>query len=435
MPYQEPFESSMFQDRRNLLIQRIKEKYPDKTAGIVLLLGNFEREGAVFKQDPSFYYLTGIQEPACALVIDLATESVTLFVPNFGKEREKWMADAIMLDKGFEVKYGVDAIKYLGQPCVGYQCYPFFSKQEYADLLAFLEGVIKAGNPIFTLNPENAREYIEQRYVLQRIADMVPDFKKSLIDVSYLVHELRRTKNTREIELLYKAIDITIDAQYVLAPEVRPGIIEYELEGLINYIFIGKGGVVAFPSIVASGKNSTILHYHHNNKTLQDGELLVVDIGAEYNGYCADITRTYPVSGTFTPRQREIYMMVLDTQEYIANLAKPGYWLSNKEQPDKSLYHLAVAYLAQKGYDKYFLHGIGHFLGIDVHDVGDYKKPLEPGDVITIEPGIYIKEEELGVRIEDDYWVIEDGVVCMSEQLPKHPDDIEQMMKAQHNEN
>jgi len=171
------------------------------------------------------------------------------------------------------------------------------------------------------------------------------------------------------------------------------------------------------------------LHYTVNDDEMKDGDLVVVDIGAEYDYYCADLTRTYPVSGTFTKRQRELYNIVLETQKYIASIAKPGYWLKNNNELDKSLHHLAVKYLAERGYDQYFTHGIGHYLGLDVHDVGDYSTPLQEGDVITIEPGVYIPEEQIGIRIEDDYWIVDDGVVCLSEALPKHPDEIEAMVQ------
>ena len=138
---------------------------------------------------------------------------------------------------------------------------------------------------------------------------------------------------------------------------------------------------------------------------------------------------TYPVSGKFTKRQRELYDIVLDTQEYIAAIAKPGLWLSNKENPDMSLNHLARKYLNDQGYGEYFPHGIGHFLGIDVHDVGDAAQALQAGDVITIEPGIYIPQEGIGIRIEDDYWIVEDGAVRLSEFIPKKAEEIEQMMQ------
>jgi Xaa-Pro aminopeptidase len=136
----------------------------------------------------------------------------------------------------------------------------------------------------------------------------------------------------------------------------------------------------------------------------------------------------------FTPRQREVYSIVLETQEYIAGVAQPGYWISNKDVPEKSLQHLALDYLKDQGYDRYFIHGIGHFLGMDVHDVGDYKEPLKEGDVITIEPGIYIPEEQLGIRIEDNYWITSHGAVCMSEDLPREPHEIEEFMAGEFEE-
>jgi Xaa-Pro aminopeptidase len=205
--------------------------------------------------------------------------------------------------------------------------------------------------------------------------------------------------------------------------------IENEIQAGIEYVFIASGADLAFPCIVGSGKNSTILHYMANNKKINQGDLVLVDIGAQFDHYCGDITRTYPVSGKFTKRQREIYDIVLETQEYIENIARPGLWLSNKDKPQESLNHLAKEFMKEKGYEKYFLHGIGHFVGLDVHDVGDSLEPLKPGDVITIEPGIYIAEENIGVRIEDNYWIVEDGIVCLSEQLPKDADEIEKLLK------
>jgi Xaa-Pro aminopeptidase len=172
-----------------------------------------------------------------------------------------------------------------------------------------------------------------------------------------------------------------------------------------------------------------VLHYNQNSGMVKNGDLVVVDIGAELDNYCADLTRTYPVSGAFSKRQKELYNIVLATQEHIASLAKPGMWLKNRDKADKSLHHLAVKFLATRGYDKYFPHGIGHYLGLDVHDVGDYDVPLHEGDVITIEPGIYIAAENIGIRIEDNYWITKDGAICLSENLPKDAEDIEALMQ------
>ena len=198
----------------------------------------------------------------------------------------------------------------------------------------------------------------------------------------------------------------------------------------LEYMMTGAGAKPSFPSIVASGKNSTILHYSPSERIIKKGDLVVVDIGAEYNYYCADLTRTYPVSGKFTPRQRELYQLVLDTQSYIADVAKPGMWLKNKANPEQSLHHLAVSFLKERGYEQYFIHGIGHYLGIDVHDVGTYETPLQEGDVITIEPGLYLPEEKIGIRIEDNYWIVKNGAICLSEELPKSLEEIERIMQT-----
>jgi Xaa-Pro aminopeptidase len=232
-----------------------------------------------------------------------------------------------------------------------------------------------------------------------------------------------------EIEQIYRAIEITELAHESAVGAIKNGVLEAEVQASLEYMMIASHARTSFPSIVASGKNGTVLHYNQNTGTLKDGDLVVVDIGAEFENYCADLTRTYPVSGTFNKRQKELYTIVLETQNYIASLAKPGMWLKNKDKADKSLHHLAVKFLATRGYDKYFPHGIGHFLGLDVHDVGNYDEPLHEGDVITIEPGIYIPEESIGIRIEDNYWITKDGALCLSEHLPKDVEDIEAIVQ------
>jgi Xaa-Pro aminopeptidase len=172
------------------------------------------------------------------------------------------------------------------------------------------------------------------------------------------------------------------------------------------------------------------LHYTVNCAQLQSDDLVIVDCGADVDHYCGDLSRTYPISGTFTSRQKELYNIVLELQEYIARTVKPGYWISNPAQPEKSLNHMAKEFLAKKGLENYFVHGISHFLGLDVHDVGNMNDPLDEGDMITIEPGIYIPDEKIGIRIEDDYWITKNGAICLSDALPKKPEDIESLMKG-----
>jgi len=413
--------------RRKNLVSAIKEQFPGAD-GVIVVLAGFELECKEFHQESSFYYLTGIDEPGVVLVIDLQDKS-TLYVPNFGDTRLKWIAPSIHLTQENAKHLGMDEVKPLGAVGAGYQIYPFFPQEQYADLLKLLGHVVEQKKSVFTLCPNNASQYIEQRFVLGRLQEFVPGLSNSLIDISPIVAQQRRIKDTREIEHLYTAVEITAMAQEAAARSIAHDVGECEVKASLEYIFTAAGGSPSFASIVASGKNSTVLHHRVQGAIMKTGDLVVVDIGALYNHYCADITRTYPVSGTFTKRQREVYNLVLETQEYIAGIAKPGYWLNNAEFPDKSLNHLAHAYLDKKGYGQYFIHGVGHYLGLDVHDVGDYKAPLQEGDVFTIEPGIYIVAESLGVRIEDDYWVVKDGVVCLSELLPKKAEDIEAMMQ------
>ena len=414
--------------RRKELINAIKETHPGKD-GVVVLFASFELEARSFRQDSSFFYLTGLNEPGVVLTVDLKGHTI-LYMPNCDT-RSKWMFSEVPLTQENAKNLGINEIKVLGKPSASYTFHPFFPRDEYDLLLAELKKLVEENKTIFTFNPNNPREYVEQRLVLQRLEGFLPGLAEQVVDISPLVAHQRRIKDMREIDALFVATEITMMAQEAAAQAIEDGVMECEVQASLEYVFTAAGAALSFPSIVGSGKNSTVLHYTINNGTLKNGDLVVVDIGAEYGHYCADLTRTYPVSGKFTARQKEIYNLVLETQEYIANIAKPGFWLNNAQVPEKSLNHLARAYLAKKGYDKYFLHGIGHYLGLDVHDVGDYKKPLEVGDVFTIEPGIYIAEEKIGVRIEDDYWVVKDGVVCLSESLPKKADEIEKFMQEE----
>lgn len=419
---------SLYALRRKDLISQIKQSHPELINGLVVLFAGFERDSTIFRQESSFYYYTGIREPGVCLVMDLEGKA-DLYVPNCMAEREKWMSYHYPFVQENARLFEVHSIQPAGDVCRGYQFHPFFPKAEFQAVIDRIQGVINTGGAILTLNPDTPNGYIDQRLVLGRIVELLPSLTDLLVDISPIVANMRRSKDQSEIELLYKAVEITALAQEAAAQAMDDGATEAEVQASLEYMFTGSGARPAFASIVGSGKNSTVLHYHDNNAPLKNGDLVVVDIGAEIDHYCADITRTYPVSGTFTKRQREIYELVLETQEYIASLAKPGMWLSNKDKPEKSLNHLAKKYLKDRGYGDYFPHGIGHFLGLDVHDVGNYALPLREGDVITIEPGIYIPEENLGVRIEDDYWIVKDGVVCLSELIPKQVEDIEALVQ------
>jgi len=265
----------------------------------------------------------------------------------------------------------------------------------------------------------------------EKIKQQIPDLEEHIIDISTEFTQMRLKKSEEEITRIYKAIDITTSA-HEMAREVllsEENVAESEVHGTLEFAFTANNCLPAFPSIVAGGKNATVLHYHENNSMIKKGDLVVIDIGAKFEGYCADLTRTYPANGKFSKRQKELYEIVLEIQAKIAEIAKPGFFINNKEKSDISLQHIAVNLFKEHNLEKYFLHGIGHQLGLDVHDVSDHKKPLEVGNVITIEPGIYIKEENIGIRIEDNYIITESGAVCLSEDLPKLSQEIENLMR------
>jgi len=418
---------SVYKERRADLISMLKQAHPKTTKGIVVLSANFEGSD-VFVQESTFLYFTGIKEPGAVCILSL-DGTQTLYVPNCMQERAKWVNYEVALTQENTQQFGFNAITSLGEKCVGYQVYPFSPSKEYAALIGYITACIQSGGTLFSTIPSKPYGYLHQRLLLSRLMNWVPGVKKSVVDCSSTIAAMRQNKTNSEIESIFKAIQITAEAHGAAAQAIDDGVNEAEVQASLEYIMTANNARKAFPSIVGSGPNATVLHYGDNNRVMKKGNLVVIDIGASYKGYASDITRTYPVGGTFSERQKEIYTLVLELQEYIVSLAQPGYYLRNAEHSEKSLHHLAIEYLKERGYDQYMPHGIGHYLGLDVHDVGDYTVPLKAGDVFTIEPGIYIKEEELGVRIEDDYWMTEKGVICLSEDIPKSIKDIETIVK------
>lgn len=415
---------SIFINRSKELVQKIKQKHQNQK-GLFLLFAAFENHKYKFRQDSTFYYYTGIGEPGVVLVQDLNANAV-IYAPNYAESRAKWsISHLYQADKKTLESWGISHIENLGAKCGGYIIKPTCAASEYENLTKTLAAKIKEGYKIYTAYSLN---YLEHNLIIDKLINILPELKNSIIDISEIMSSMRVIKSKLEIEKLYKAIDVTMEAHEAAAAIISDDMRESDVEAVISFMYTQKNAIAAFPSIVASGSNATILHYNINNGPLNNNDLVIVDIGAEVDYYCADLTRTYPVSGVYNKRQRELYNIVLDTQKYIEGLAKPGYYLNNKDKPSQSLQHLAWEYINKKGYGKYFTHGIGHFLGIDVHDVGDPSKPLGEGSVITIEPGIYIPEEKIGIRIEDNYWITNNGAVCLSEELPKEIHQIEEFM-------
>ncbi len=408
-----------YRARRQKLLERVKD-------GIVVLLGAREEDlGEVgrFRQKNDFMYLTGVETPAAYFMLvpaSLAANKAaqeTVFIPARNFSHERWTGVQMGPGAEAEQKFGVQEV------AASDQFWPRL--REMVSSPAFKSGQAK----LYTLVPPGATAKItRENEFIETVRRDLPHVQ--IVNVALTIAEMRKIKSAAEIELLQKAIDITSEAQRDVARTIKPGVYEYQVQAALEYAFMRNGAErIGFPSIVGSGIYSTILHYNENRKRIEAGDLIVVDIGAEYSYYTADITRTYPATGKFTPRQREIYQLVLEAQRAAEQAFKPG------ESSIHSLYQVAADVMRKsklrdkqgRTLDKYFIHGLGHWLGMDVHDVGDYAR-IPAGSVLTIEPGIYIPEESLGVRIEDDYLATDKGLVKMSGKLPSDPDEIERMM-------
>jgi Xaa-Pro aminopeptidase len=277
---------------------------------------------------------------------------------------------------------------------------------------------------------------------------------QTIVDPATIVHEMRVVKSADEIELMQRAADIAAEAHCQAMKAARPGMKEYEIEALIEQIFRRSGASgPSYTSIVGAGANATILHYINNDGELRDGELLLIDAGAEYKGYASDITRTFPISGRFSKAQRDIYDLVLQTQMSCVEMVTPG--ITHDQLKAHSIEMLTEGMvrlgllkgkteelIQEKKYEQFYMHGLGHMLGIDVHDVGRYyfdedSRALEPGVVMTVEPGLYISPDTkdvpsqylgIGVRIEDDVLCTSNGPRVLTNKVPKQPGEIEALM-------
>jgi Xaa-Pro aminopeptidase len=258
-----------------------------------------------------------------------------------------------------------------------------------------------------------------------------------------IMKELRGIKTQLEIDVLQRAIDITENAFRRLLKFIRPGVMEYEIEAEIVHSFLSQRATgEAYGSIIASGDRARTLHYVSNNQECRDGELILMDFGAEYGGYNADLTRTVPVNGKFTRRQRTVYNACLHLHDYAKSLLKPGITITNytdKVGEEATQQFLKIGLLKKtdiknedaenRAYRKYLYHGISHHLGIDVHDLGTRTEPIKPGMVLTVEPGIYIEEEKMGVRIENNVWITKSGNKDLMKNIPITAEEIEAIMK------
>ncbi len=299
---------------------------------------------------------------------------------------------------------------------------------------AAVENLAKSYPTFCTMLPYRQENggYPHEKEVADWLALAAPQVK--LQDIRPQIEAQRQIKSPGEVAFLQKAIDLSSEAHIAAMKMMHTGLFEYQVAAkMVEVHAMGGSEAEGYAPIVGSGPNSTALHYDKLYRKILDGDIVVLDVGAQYSGYSADITRTLPANGKFTARQREIYDIVLGAQNAAIAAIKPG---MNFCRDDKnSLFKIAYNYINSHGKDlhgkslgQYFIHGLGHDIGLDVHDPSEYCKPLRPGMVVTIEPGIYIPEENLGVRIEDDFLITETGAKFLSEKLPRDPEAIEKIM-------
>jgi len=398
--------------------------------GPIILWGFTGREEVsqayVFAQEENFYYLTGHNEEGAGLIILPAgqkgdVENVVreiLFLPAKNPQKEKWNGVRMSpSDPGIEARTGFVAVK------------PFES-----DFRSVVENLAKTFPNFYTILPyqKELGGYPHEKAVVDWLQLAAPQAK--LKDIRTQINTLRQIKSPGEIAFLKQAIDLSVDSHLEAMRLMRPGLYEYQVAAkMVEVHAWGGSEAEGYAPIVGAGPNSTALHYDRLSRKIEDGDIVVLDVGAQYSGYSSDITRTLPANGKFTPRQREIYDIVLGAQNAALAALKPGMDFCIKG--DKSVHKIAYNYINSHGKDlhdkplgTYFIHGLGHHIGLDVHDPGEYCAPFQPGMVITIEPGIYIPEENLGVRIEDDVLITETGHRLLSERLPRDPGEIEKIM-------
>lgn len=375
--------------------------------GVLVLFGHTEkgeeniRTG--FFQESNFYYLTGWQEPGAILLLTPPQNDQPysiLFLPRRQPDMEKWTGrKAGPDDPNISQLTGFDAVLPTGS----------FESE--------LRRQLERYSGIYVLGKQNVTQ-------VQALAPL-----RDISDAGPLIARLRMHKSPEELTLIQRSIDVTLVAHRAAWKRAAPGSYEYQVATAMSSVYFDEGCQRhAYAPIVGSGPNSTILHYSRNARRMDRGELLLMDVGAECAGYAADITRTIPVGARFSKRQREIYDVVLGAQNAAIAAVKPGLPLGD-------LGKIAREYINTHGKDlhgeplgKYLTHGVSHHVGLDVHDAADLSQPLAEGNVITVEPGVYIPEENLGIRIEDMVLVTKDGARLLSGALPRDPGEIEKAL-------
>ncbi len=403
-----------YSDNRKALGDQMKDQ-----SMLILFAGNAPKKSADasydFTPNRHFYYMTGIDEENIILTVVKNQGEIkeTLFIKERDALLVKWVGETVSPDEAKE-KSGVDNIKFLD------------AFEAHMHQVIYKEGCTQ----LYLDLEKDSYEAKDSRGVDfgKEIKNKYPQIKME--NIFNEISELRVLKKDVEVENLKKAIKITGEGIYNLMKNTKAGMKEYELEAYFDFI-LKKSGVkdFAFTTICASGHNATVLHYVDNNAVIKEGDLVLLDLGAQYGYYNGDISRTFPVSGKFTNRQKAFYDLVLKAHDQVIAMVKPGIPYSRINELVQEIYAKGLRELGLIQTDeevrKYYYHNTSHFLGLDTHDVGKREVILEEGMVITVEPGLYIEEESIGIRLEDDILITKDGCENLSKEIIIKPEDIE----------
>lgn len=411
---------SLFVKNRAKLAERLQ-------AGdaVILFQGSAPRSTAdshySFRPDKNFFYFTGLNQENFKVILfkmEDGTLQTTLFIEKPDYDVEKWHGRKLKKDKAIEIS-GIETVHYL------------------EDFEGFVNRLANSGHlkcayfDLQKLSYDEVDHYAHQQAAV--FAKRIPFV--TVASIHPIVSELRMVKDAMEIEQMKKAVELTKVGLEAIMKSLKPGFMEYQIESTFAHTIRMNGADGnSFPTIAASGADAVILHYVENNKATSEGELVLIDLGAQYQQYAADISRTYPVSGVFTDRQKQLYNIVLKAEETVIKSMKPGIHFTELNDLCKKVLceELKAIGLIENDDElfKYYYHGVSHHLGLDVHDLGGRDITLKPGMVFTVEPGLYIAEEGIGIRIEDDVLITETGYEVLSKDIIKSVEDIEAFMKA-----
>lgn len=409
----------------NRRIQNLFKQMPNQSIALVYsgrLINKTADQFFPFEVNRNYFYLTQISQPNQVLVLIKGTEEKAfLFVETRNKERELWEGKL----PTFEDYQALSSI----------EVSQIQSIQELDAFLAEQLGVTRNQHfgQLSTMLLDlslNDRMTSPEVIFFEKYRSLYPEI--AILPLQHILKSMRTTKDDDEIKSISNAIEITKVALDSIMSKMKTFKNERDIEAQFNYDVHKLEGGIAFNTIVASGQNATVLHYEHNDAPLNHDELVLLDLGASYGLYNADISRTYPLSGKFSARQKALYELVLSVNQSIIEWLKPGYTILEFKQKGKDLLADGALQLGlinkKEDITKYYYHGLGHHLGLDVHDICDYDRVIEAGMVLTVEPGLYIEEEQIGIRIEDDVLITKDGCINLSKDIIKSVADIEAFM-------